>query len=246
MKFLLMGLIAFFASGLIMEQIFNSIISQANEMAETPSSQAQFVEAQRSGESIEAPDQNTAFAGKKGLDQLQQANCTAENIAQAHPYMVGTIEDVIDGDTIIVNVEGAYMRVRLWGIDAPEKDQPNGQNAWQNLINRAPLYSKIELHPMDMDQYGRMVANIGYEGKFAVNFDMVAQGMAYHVNAYSSINNRCLIEAQKVAQTNRKGVWQNDENGEIRPWEHRRQQQEIEDQKQIQQQREPEPAVPYN
>ena len=246
MKFVLIGLISFFASGMIMEQVITNLFSRADEMGVTRSSQAQFVEAQRNGGSIEAPEQNRTFASQEELHQLQQANCTAEKIAQAHPYMVGTVEDVIDGDTIIVNVEGAYMKVRLWGIDAPEKDQPNGQQSWQHLINRTPLYSKIELHPMDMDQYGRMVANIGYPGNFAVNFDMVAVGMAYHVNAYSSINNQCLIEAQKAAKTNRKGVWQNNEGGEVRPWEHRRQQQKIEEQKQIQRQNEPEPEVPYN
>lgn len=244
MKYLIMGLISFFASGLIMEHIINTVFTQDGEEGQSPSSQARFVEAQRSGGSIQAPEQNTEPPSREGPDQLQLIDCTAENIARAHPYMIGAVEDVIDGDTIIVNVEGAYMKVRLWGIDAPEKDQPNGQNAWQQLIDRVPLYSKIELHPMDMDQYGRMVANVGYPEALAVNFDMVAHGMAYHVNAYSSVGNRCLTEAQKVARAGRRGVWQNNENGETRPWEHRRVQQEFQEQEQ--QMVEQKPEAPYN
>ena len=63
------------------------------------------------------------------------------------------------------------------------------------------LNTRIHLHPMDMDMYGRMVANVGYEGEFAVNFSMAAQGMAYHFNDFSSAGNRCLAEAQKIAET---------------------------------------------
>ena len=246
MKYIMIAMIAFFAVGLITEQLVNVIVDKARAIEPEISSQARFVEAQRSGNTIDAPSQGNSTSGAQHeYSKLQKTDCTAEKIAQAHPYMIGKVIDVIDGDTIIVTVEGAIMKVSLWGIDAPEKEQPLGQEAWQALINRAPLNTRIYLHPMDMDMYGRMVANVGYDGEFAVNFSMAAQGMAYHFNDFSSAGNRCLAEAQKIARDSRMGVWRQGENGGERPWDYHQRITEQNQQEQQQEKEEP-PVTEFN
>ena len=240
MKYIMIAVIAFFVVGLTVEQLVNVLVDKMNEIEPPISSQAQFVEAQRTGATIDPPPK--APATQEDYARLQLSDCTAETIAQAHPHMIGKVIDVIDGDTIVVTVEGAIIKVRLWGIDAPEKEQPNGQTSWQALINNVPLSTKIYLYPMDMDMYGRMVANIGYQGQYAVNFTMAAQGMAYHVNDYSSAGNRCLSEAQKTAQASRMGVWTQGENGGERPWNYRQRLTELKERKSEPKPQEPQPA----
>ena len=246
MKYFMIAVIAFLTVGLITEQLVNVIVDKAKAIEPGISSQARFVEAQRSGGTIEAPSQhNLPSDAIPEYARLQQSDCTAENIAKAHPYMIGNVVDILDGDHIVVSVEGAIMRVRLWGIDAPERDQPNGQRAWQALIDQTPLNTKIYLYPMDMDIHGRMVANVGYPDKFAVNFNMIAIGMAYHVDFFSSAGNRCLAEAQKAARGSQMGVWKNGENGGERPWDYRLRITEQNQQEQQQEKEEP-PIIDFN
>ena len=240
MKYVMIAVASFLAVGLITEQLVNVIVEKVKENEPQVSSQARFVEAQRSGTTIDAPSQaQPASNTQHEYTRLQKSDCTAETIAKAHPHMIGKVIDVIDGDTIVVTVEGAFIEVRLWGVDAPEKEQPDGQKAWQALINHAPLNTKIYLYPMDMDMYGHMVANIGYASEFAVNFTMAAQGMAYHVNDFSSAGNRCLAEAQKMARNSLMGVWRQGENGGERPWHYRQRITEQNQQEQEQEKEEP-------
>ena len=59
-------------------------------------------------------------------------------------------QTVQDGDSII---RGDGVRVRLYGIDAPEKDQPYGREARKVLKQYMPLVAKIKEY--DEDRYGR-------------------------------------------------------------------------------------------
>ena len=163
MKYVMIAVASFLAVGLITEQLVNVIVEKVKENEPQVSSQARFVEAQRSGTTIDAPSQaqpasNTQHEYTQGY---RSPTARRKPSPRAHPHMIGKVIDVIDGDTIVVTVEGAFIEVRLWGVDAPEKEQPDGQKAWQALINHAPLNTKIYLYPMDMDMYGHMVANIG-------------------------------------------------------------------------------------
>ena len=117
-----------------------------------------------------------------------------------HPPMTGTVIRVIDGDTIVVMVDGIEMRIRLWGIDAPESDQKEGAAAQRELENMTPLDSRVVIHPLTLDRYGRVVGNIGNDSEWSVNFMMVAHGRAYHYKEPSAMRNPCLLEGGENRQ----------------------------------------------
>lgn len=122
-------------------------------------------------------------------------------------------EYVMDGDTF----KSGETRVRLWGIDAPEKGQPYADKA------RARLKELIEgkavrLERKDRDQHSREVA-IVYAGSTNINLQMVKEGLAWHYE-YFAPDAEDLAAAEKAARKKRKGLWADDEP--VNPYEFRK------------------------
>ena len=62
------------------------------------------------------------------------------------------VDRVVDGDTIVLMDK---TRVRLHGIDTPERDQPYGEQATGALD--ALIETKVFVEEKDTDRYGRLV-----------------------------------------------------------------------------------------
>ena len=67
---------------------------------------------------------------------------------------------IVDGDTLIVRVEGKNERVRLRRLNAPELDEEGGQEAKEALERRFPAGSRVKIEIFARDKYGRIVAEI--------------------------------------------------------------------------------------
>ncbi|MEE4240204.1 MAG: thermonuclease family protein [Desulfopila sp.] len=126
---------------------------------------------------------------------------------------------ILDGDTFEV-VEGrARQRIRLWGIDTPEWDQPFSLEAKKYL--KSLLYHRqIEVEPLYRDTYGRLVARIFLHGK-CVNRELVKDGYAW-VHVYFCKEKICsswkkLEQNAKLAKT---GLW--GRGDAIAPWQWKR------------------------
>lgn len=140
---------------------------------------------------------------------------------------------IYDGDTLRVHRGGTEMKIRLCGIDAPEKDQPMGiasRDHLRSLINQGNGSILVVL--VETDRYGRTVAELfiqpragqGYQSgeEIAINAQMVADGYAYHYAQYSDDcpNGQVLASLEADAQTARRGVWAN--ANATKPWDYRR------------------------
>jgi endonuclease YncB( thermonuclease family) len=125
------------------------------------------------------------------------------------------VERVTDGDTIVL-VDGT--RVRLHGIDAPERDQPFGSQATAALGYM--VGSTVYVLKVDTDRYGRMVGQLYHADKgYDVNASMVCAGFAWWYKRYakdSGLLNACESEARDES----KGLWSDSEP--VPPWEWRR------------------------
>lgn len=88
----------------------------------------------------------------------------------------GKVIRVADGDTITVLTEGhQQVKVRLYGIDAPEHKMPYGRNsgdALKSLVAGEDVLVKI----LDTDRYGRVVGLVETEDGTEVNRQMVREG----------------------------------------------------------------------
>jgi len=83
----------------------------------------------------------------------------------------GEVVHVADGDTITVTRNGEKFRVRLYGIDTPEKTQYFGQNAKQFTSSQV-MGKTVEVEEIDIDRYGRVVGLISV-GDLVVNRHLV-------------------------------------------------------------------------
>jgi micrococcal nuclease len=137
----------------------------------------------------------------------------AEHIVQ----ITGKVVGVTDGDTVTLRTEDQTLKVRLTGIDTPERGQPFGTRAKQALSGK--VFGKtILLNSSGEDRYGRTLGEIMLDGS-SINEWLVREGMAWWYERYAPTETR-LRDAQQEAQQARRGLWADPEP--VPPWEWRR------------------------
>lgn len=119
----------------------------------------------------------------------------------------GRVVNVLDGDTVQVLGQGnSNFRVRLNGIDAPEKNQPWGQQSKKFLIETVASKT-VTVTGDDYDKFGRLLGTLWLNGQ-DINARMVKAGYAW---AYRYKGNTTVPEygaMEKNARNNGVGLWQ--------------------------------------
>lgn len=130
----------------------------------------------------------------------------------------GKVVGVADGDTITVLKQGRKVRIRLSGIDTPEKKQAFGNKA-KKFTNAKVRGKVVEVDPVVTDRYGRTVAMI-YVGKENLNESLVRAGYAWVYRKYCK-DWYCSrwLEYEKQARAKKLGLWADPHP--MPPWEWR-------------------------
>ena len=116
----------------------------------------------------------------------------------------GTIVSVADGDTVRARLDsGSTIRIRLEGIDAPERGEPFSTQA-RNATRVMLFNKKVQLKATDVDRYDRLVARIVLEGKDS-SIELLQAGLACHFTRF--VNDPLLAKAQLSARTAGRGFW---------------------------------------
>lgn len=131
-----------------------------------------------------------------------------------------TVVNVIDGDTLSISTTGCQdCRVRLLEIDAPESDQPYGDQSRAALIElTGGAGARIELATDGRDRYGRILATV-YRDGVNLNAEMIRRGAAHVYERYS--DSPVLLELQDEAKEDERGLWNLEEADRKKPWEWR-------------------------
>ena len=138
---------------------------------------------------------------------------SAQPNAQSRPELLrlrgqtlsGTIVSVADGDTVRARLDGSgrTVRIRLEGIDTPERGEPFSTQA-RNATRVMMFNKRVQLKVTDVDPYDRIVARIVLDGKDA-SLELVEAGLACHFTRF--VNDPVLAKAQVAARTARRGFW---------------------------------------
>lgn len=155
-------------------------------------------------------------------------------IPAAAPAVVleGRVVHVADGDTLTV-LDDQYQqhKVRLAGIDAPERSQAYGRRAHDELIILAKS-RRVTVDWSKLDRYHRIIGVVRVappgcaicKPSLDVGLTLVQYGYAWHYRAYEreqATNERMLYrEAETTARTRHAGLWAGD--APVPPWDWRR------------------------
>jgi len=132
------------------------------------------------------------------------------NISEANT-LHGRVVGVSDGDTVtVLDENNKPNKIRLSGIDAPEKAQAYGQKSKESL-SELVFGKSVDVEWNKQDRYGRTVGKIMLDG-VDICLEQVKRGMAWHYKQYQNeqaLHDRvAYAESENLARSNRTGLWQ--------------------------------------
>ena len=132
------------------------------------------------------------------------------NLAANADSLFGKVIEITDGDTItVLDGDKTQHKIRLMGIDAPEKSQAFGNEAKKTLSNY--IYKKeVSVEFKKLDKYKRIVGKVSLDGQ-DICLQMIRDGMAWHYTEYekeqSKTDRDLYREAVAKARDLKVGLW---------------------------------------
>lgn len=135
----------------------------------------------------------------------------------------GLVVGVADGDTLtVLDDTKEQHRIRLSGIDAPEKRQPFGNVSRQHLAD-AVFQRRVLVEYQKTDRYGRIIGKVMLDGRDECLAQVVA-GLAWHYKHYAREqppeDRETYAAAEDAAKAARRGLWRDPDP--VPPWEWRK------------------------
>lgn len=116
---------------------------------------------------------------ESGLSWIFAIACLVASTTSYADILMGKVVGVSDGDTItVLDARQQTHKIRLSGIDAPEKAQPFGERAKQQLSDWV-FQEQVQVIHDKVDRYGRIIGKVTKAGE-DVNIQMVHAGLAWH------------------------------------------------------------------
>lgn len=147
-------------------------------------------------------------------------------ISEANTLLTAAkIVHIADGDTLtVLGPDKNTYKIRLQGIDAPEKKQPFGQVCKEKLMSLTNN-QLAEVEAYKKDRYGRIVAKVRVDGK-DIALEQIKAGCGWHYLAYekeqSASDQKAYDKAEQQARAAERGLWQDAKP--VAPWDFRKQQ----------------------
>lgn len=128
--------------------------------------------------------------------------------------ITGKVVKVADGDTITLKTDNKEkIRVRFWGIDAPEKKQEYGIKSL-DVLKKKVDGKVVKVEVKDKDQYGRVVGVV-YLNDENINLYMLQTGSVWQYKQFSKDDVE-FTKAEEKAKAEKIGLWK--ENNPTPPW----------------------------
>ena len=122
----------------------------------------------------------------------------------------GRVVGVSDGDSVtVLDAQKAPHKIRLAGIDAPERAQAYGQKAKASL-SELVFGQSVDVAWSKQDRYGRIVGVITLAG-VDINLEQIKRGMAWHYKQYqneqSPEDRIAYAQSESQARDKKLGLW---------------------------------------
>ncbi len=138
-------------------------------------------------------------------------------VALCKEIIKGKVIKIADGDTMTVLSENQQIRVRLHGIDCPEKKQDFGTKA--KLFSSQLAFGKtVTVQVLNKDRYGRAIGLVILPDGKILNRELLKAGLAWHYRKFDKSADFATLEL--YAKRSRVGIWSM--KNAIAPWEFRK------------------------
>jgi endonuclease YncB( thermonuclease family) len=131
----------------------------------------------------------------------------------------GQVVSILDGDTIEVLRNHRAVRVRLNGIDCPEKQQAYGTKAAQRTAELS-FGKSVTVETFGRDKYGRTIGDVFLPDGRMLNEELVREGFAWWYRKYAPYNLK-LAELEAEARTAGRNLWSHKKPVPPWVWRHR-------------------------
>jgi endonuclease YncB( thermonuclease family) len=140
----------------------------------------------------------------------------SQNKSDLTPFN-GKVIKIVDGDTYdVLTRDYKTIRIRMNGIDAPEKKQAYGQKAKDHLASLC-FGKEVKVIPYSYDRNKRLIADSYTASNIDLCREMVRSGYAWHFKKYS--NSKILADDENHARSIKVGLWA--DNEPVAPWVYR-------------------------
>jgi len=126
-------------------------------------------------------------------------------LAHAGDKWTGKVIGITDGDTITVLRGQTQVKIRLYGIDCPEKGQPWGKRAKQFTAEKC-FGKTILVNEKSWNRYGRLVAEVMLPGQRILNHELLKAGLAWWYEKYAPDESLYRL-LEKQARREGAGLW---------------------------------------
>ena len=158
----------------------------------------------------------------------QAVGATLAGLLLMHPVaslahtLTGEVVGIADGDTLtLLDTTKTQHKIRLAGIDAPEKIQAFGERSKQNLAGLV-FRKQVTVEWSKLDRYGRVIGKVLLESE-DMCLAQVRAGLAWHYKAYereqSRVDRERYAQAEDEARQSRRGLWR--DPSPTPPWDFR-------------------------
>jgi endonuclease YncB( thermonuclease family) len=133
-------------------------------------------------------------------------------------FVTGKVVKILDGDTYELLVGGdSTIRVKMDGIDAPERGMPFSKKARQYLGDLCQG-QMVKISCVESDRYGRILSFSYLDDGRELSREMLKAGYAWHYKEHNSDPE--LAGLEEKARQDRRGLWQ--DKNPMAPWENRK------------------------
>ena len=159
-------------------------------------------------------------------NEVKRNELKQDELKQSQRYPV---KKIYDGDTFEAEIDGKNEKIRMLGIDTPEKHQSSkldkdsertgrdketikklGELAYKyvvKLIGNKRVVLLAEPNGDDRDRYGRLLRYVYLEDGTFVNLKIVEDGYANAYRRFNLSKQNEFIEAERRARENKRGLW---------------------------------------
>lgn len=139
-------------------------------------------------------------------------------ILEANQPGLYSVKRFVDGDTIVVNMNGHDEKIRFVGVDTPETHKPNtpvqcyGPAAaafTKNTIGRHKLRLASDSLSTDRDKYQRLLRYVYLDDGTLVNEKLIRNGYAFYYPYFPFTKSNEFAAVQASARQEAKGLWAN-------------------------------------